>query len=302
MSTVYLLGAGFSRGVGAPLLREVMKKGILDRADQSRLLEVRVWLEQLFAPDRGVESLDFEEVLSRLDLEIHYRRSGQDELILIRQELVSLFLDALEQCSNRTLPREYLDFVGQLGDGDTVINLNYDLVLEKALRVEGRFYPDYGLDCLEVQGGKAFPVLKPHGSLNLYYCPSCFRIDLLETQIYSGVTDKYNLRGSCGHFLRPLVITPTLYKSYSLPQLREVWFRFLKALTKGERIVFIGYSLPKADILVAQTLDFAQRLNKKRPLIEVVNGPNPDIGEISRLYQGKVKNRKLDFREWVNSQ
>ncbi|HHV72477.1 MAG TPA: hypothetical protein GXX38_07710 [Clostridia bacterium] len=304
MSRVYLLGAGFSQAAGAPLLRDAMKKGVLACKDYANLGEVKIWLEKLFAPQHGVDSLNFEEVLSRLDLELHYNKYEEEEkkqLELVKEEVVSLFLNALEQCSKQKLPEEYYIFARRLQPEDVVINLNYDLVLENALLATKRFYPDYKLlfSGQTVPGLISFPVLKPHGSLNLYYCPHCLRVCQLKTQDYSGIINKYRILGGCGHFLRPLIITPTLYKSYGLEEMRQIWFNCLTALIQAQKIIFIGYSLPKADVLVAQMLDFAQRLNKNNLEVEVVNGISPDLRAIASLYQGRIINSGKSFREWV---
>lgn len=302
MGTVYLLGAGFSRGAGAPLLREAMEKGVLAGSNRGDLAQIKLCLDRLFAPENGLDSLNLEEILSRLDLELYYQSGERECLSFIRQQLVSLFLDVLEQCSARTLPPEYLGFADLLKFEDAIINLNYDLVVEKALEIERRFYPDYGLFSLNGQEGREpFLVLKPHGSLNLYYCPHCLKIDLLVSEQYSGIINRYGLQGDCGHPLRPLVITPTLYKSYHLEQLREVWFRCLTVLRSAEKIVFVGYSLPKADILLAQTLDYARRLRGNGQEIVVINGSFADCKQIEQLYRGKIVNTKLSFKDWVKS-
>ena len=81
--------------------------------------------------------------------------------------------------------------------------------------------------------------------------------------------------------------------------MRQIWFNCLTALIQAQKIIFIGYSLPKADVLVAQMLDFAQRLNKNNLEVEVVNGISPDLRAIASLYQGRIINSGKSFREWV---
>ncbi len=57
----------------------------------------------------------------------------------------------------------------------------------------------------------------------------------------------WNLQTRYGHGFVPAIIPPTYAKLQSRPWLTQIWRTALQALTQAKNIVFIGYSLPRAD-------------------------------------------------------
>lgn len=150
-------------------------------------------------------------------------------------------------------------------------------------------------------------VLKLHGSINLYFCPFCKR-----TYFFSHSFTLHPLPGEqrpvcmecrtdSGNYpkLRHLVIAPTLYKSYSLPFIRQLWFLALDKLAGAGEIYFMGYSLPEEDILAYQLFDFAWQTAIPKPRITIVNGPRAALEGFQQIYGGEFHNTGLYLEDWV---
>ena len=155
-----------------------------------------------------------------------------------------------------------------------VINLNYDLVIEKKLKtldLDPEKHPQekhprafYGFDCVvnegpQKRGGTQLPIIKLHGSINWRECKLCNRVQVVEET-------PHNKEASA---------SPLIYPSWVRE--RQPGSVFDKLLTEArihlrlaQRIVFIGYSLPPSDrhiaYLLADGLDTAEP-----PEIETAN-------------------------------
>ena len=203
-------------------------------------------------------------------------------------------------------PRNYLAWVydyyasilggrvkaGNRGSYDTIITLNYDLVLEEALR-NLRIPFNYGLPTKDIVfDPSAFwikrryyrdsvEILKLHGSLNwvapmekprllpLKGIPSLDRLDA--AAIYSMAVYIF---GSYVNILKagkiPLLLPPTWRKTFGM-QLSVVWRRALASIQQADRIVVVGYSFPETDLHIRYLLAAGLMTSRRSPSIWVVN-------------------------------
>lgn len=318
MSRVFVLGSGFSAPVGAPLTRNVLPRIFSGANTDPQIHRLQLWLDKTFfnrKPD-WITSVSFEEILSRMDL-IKYYRPYPDidykELEYYEELLLAGFtglLAADKNSANRELYQKFLDFV-QAGDG--VVSFNYDLVLEGALKIR-QVDPDYMMPvecmpayCNLAEKNPRLPVLKLHGSINLYFCPFCKR-----TYFFSHSFTLHPLpgeqrpvctacRGRNGNRprLQHLVIAPTLFKSYSLPFIRQLWYLALKMLARAREIFFVGYSLPEEDILAYQLFDFAWQMAAPKPGVTVIDGPRANLDGFRQIYGDALNNTGLYLEEWI---
>lgn len=150
-----------------------------------------------------------------------------------------------------------------LNDGDTVISFNYDLVLERFLFKQRRWFPrdGYGLEGFnnsippvnpEFQKPSQIKLLKLHGSLNwddqfrlrwsddsrISFFPNYL---LEETRYLFPYQGKHGSEGW---------IPPSWIKRYEPKLLLHIWRQAAKALSRAEEIIVIGYSLPEEDSAV----------------------------------------------------
>ncbi|HEX3031163.1 MAG TPA: SIR2 family protein [Bacillota bacterium] len=294
VTRVFILGSGFSAEAGAPLSSQILKRIFSPENQNNRLWRLYEWLDtRLFAARPGwLGTTEFEEVLSRLNLFDYYVqeasiRSGLEENIDL---LLREFIKLLDPLLLSPLPQVYSHFVNKLTVSDAILTFNYDLVLESALEKAGMAY-DYQLPLWPGHpvspNHSEIPVAKLHGSINIAHCSKCNRLYYLNRP-FSGE----------GKEQGPFIIPPTLFKSYSLPALRRLWYLAYCQLRQAEEIIIIGYSLPSADILAAQLLFFAAQ-SKGLPRVTLVNGKASDERPFRDIFGDRLFNSRQTLPEWL---
>lgn len=270
MSRVIILGAGASAGyegskcgLSPPVSRTIFaqaealaKKQLLDFKTFPELNNfLRTYYCRALEPWRdsdGAPHLDVEEILTMIDL------AGA---AAARQELLRLLVTVLNETLLGTPCGHHKRLLESLSPADTIINFNWDLLLDNITARSNRRNPDYGA-CSTVFNIKKgchedlfkLPhrpkVLKLHGSLNWLHCRSCNKTHAF---MLEGKVGKSYFAGEakpcpdCRGGTEPLIIPPTLLKSYEHPVIREIWDLARVALTKADEIVVVGYSLPLTD-------------------------------------------------------
>ncbi|MHB1167173.1 MAG: SIR2 family protein [Carboxydocellales bacterium] len=289
MKRVFLLGSDFSVAAGAPLSREILRKIFSKHSLQVEVAQLETWLDSHLFHNHptGCREADFEEVISRLELFEHYskpnspqRRELEAKVGLLLHEFISLLQPELLQ-NNLSC---YNSFVGKLVPEDIILTFNYDLVVEKALERQ-HFGFDYLLSPTgsDVQNNSqtsllsAIPVIKLHGSINLFFCTRCNHI-----QQACSENDRNMVCSNCALITR-------------------LWHSAFKYLSRANILIVIGYSLPAADILAAQLLDFAYRSCPHPQNVLVVNGPKANPIKLEAIYGQSLENTRLEFADWVKS-
>lgn len=187
-SRLYFLGAGFSRAAGLPLASE-----LLDEILEIARLELRVdgfshledalsrYLKYLL-DTIGNEVIDLEQFGAWLDWHHTLQLSGSDTFSEFGSES-SLQLKwaigkVLQERTPSQLPSVYLDFAKSLNSSDSIITLNYDLVLEKSLEAVGlpyRRFPDRFSEVfdshavIDTEQPEEVVIRKLHGSMDWSY-------------------------------------------------------------------------------------------------------------------------------------
>jgi len=320
MNCVFVLGSGFSSDAGAPLTGTALGKIFHQGRVTRQLSELKSYISDFLYQGRSdwINASSLEEILSRLDIIRHYKpypHVDYDEVIYFEELLLKEFTRLLSPDQTNYLEKPYQIFAGILKAGDSIITFNYDLVIENLLSVYGNgfHYPDLSM-CKN--SASCAGVFKLHGSINMYYCPFCGQIYRFPESVTS-----HPLPGASGNKndttallnclncsrqgknipLRHFIIAPTLFKSYSLPTLRSLWFSALKTLADAGEIFFIGYSLPAADILSYQLFDFAARLSSLEQRVFLVNGGGKPAKRFKQLYGDSVCDTGMTFAEWTKS-
>lgn len=187
---IYILGAGFSKPAGLPLATELyplVRESIVYRhgndtkfsRDVSNYLE---YCESCGVAGQTEQILDLEQLMSYLDIE-HYlgfrgsdtwSQEGNESQLMIRRAIGEV-IDARTPEADK-LPDIYYRFAESLSTRDTVLTLNYDLVLERALAKVGkpfRRFP-HRYQSVDQHGGildsdtEEVVLLKLHGSVDWF--------------------------------------------------------------------------------------------------------------------------------------
>jgi len=199
----------------------------------------------------------------------------------------------------------FLDQQGLLGKA-VFVSMNYDILLDRVLNVSPGFFPDYDLEDFvkeripskEIPGKTSVKLLKLHGSLNWRMCESCH----LLRDTGNAVVWPQSQCNDCGKKVaRPMLIRPTLLKDFRHRVWKDVWRKAGHVLASASHWIFIGYSLPMADVwmlrLLAQSARSGGSESGQRK-ITVVN-PDPDVLQRFKLLFPVSAGREQNFQSWI---
>jgi hypothetical protein len=182
------------------------------------------------------------------------------------------------------------------------ISFNYDILLDKALMnlFEDDIFIDYGIDFTNEneeytndsfglwespRNKNHYKLLKPHGSLNWMYCQNCGSIYIKgETKsnfFKSGYLQKIEQCSKDHCILDWIIEPPSYFKKYNNLYIQNIWKKAYDILSKTDKIIFIGYSMPEADIWFKYLLKRSCFGKKKK--ITVID-PSP-IDKLANKYE-----------------
>lgn len=307
---VFFLGAGASAHTGAPLMsgfleaaREICDGGSLAPEDASRFKNVLNYRNQhdLLEQQASVDLTNLEDLFGLVELNLRVEPEVQG----LRKDLVFLILKTLEKKvqpeirapiqvllrDQRTQPHQarplehLLDIVAgrwgaRPGNGmarDSIVSLNYDLAVERAMAARG-LAADYCLgDALatasEQAGQVRINLLKLHGSSNWAVCVNvnCRRVTVASLEASSVSKIETASCQNCGCSLEPLIVPPTWSKGEHREPLQGVWQKAFNELMEARRWVIIGASLPETDQPLRYLLALALYRNRDLDRILVIN-------------------------------
>ena len=273
---VFILGAGFSKYAGAPLISEFFKSARDIYANNGEALEnyekdyfktVLDYYKNL-SPSRIKINFNIDNIenfFSILDMNLTYARESTHikELTETRNALIYVILKTLDYYIDNQRISDYWGFIRNIFDrynDYSFITFNYDLILERAFEMSSRKY-DYCLDINYKPDLFVAKLLKLHGSANWIMCENCKKIKELK---YKALNDLYNRKcPNCENFESPLLIPPTWNKRIVSEGLKNVWFNAFNELNEATYIVIIGYSLPDTDLYFRHFLTLALKDNLK---------------------------------------
>jgi hypothetical protein len=185
---------------------------------------------------------------------------------------------------------------------DSIVSLNYDLVIERAMEACG-IWPDYGLPDSVMPprtGGKVkMSLLKLHGSANWKICSNagCHQIEIKPlTQDPEKWASEDGQCQKCGWQTQPFIVPPTWSKGEFREPLQSVWQQAFKELVEARRWVLIGTSLPETDRFLHYLFGLALL---KNPELDEIVFLNKTRFEESRLFGNLPK--RITFIKQVAS-
>jgi hypothetical protein len=187
----------------------------------------------------------------------------------------------------------------------TVVTTNWDTEAEDCLTMLGKSV-NYGLDEMNISGRQAprgeIPVLKLHGCINQGYCDCCrdnIRFEgigeatvrlalLLDEEDFRLFPDSENLaeylkearKGNrmysaarlcpeCGVRVGLRVGTFSFRKDLNPHAFYTIWDKARSSLRAAQKWLFVGYSLPEADVEIRQLLKSAQLARKDLSSLQI---------------------------------
>lgn len=340
--TTYVLGAGASRSAGYPLAK-TMAAGLLGWMKRpthdpdsyaARYPATAHFLEEHFAPVEDVEDL-VTAIHQRIDENEHGTREQRVKRALIANEY-GVFKNAIRdwfaeiQHGPALGSSAYQDFARNIVvSGDCVITFNYDVSLERELRLAGRFEvgDGYGFPIAGLPGESGTKVLKLHGSTSwLALLFGGMTSGLFASQpghtlgerpviaknelSFLGYTDAADPKFGKGGAALPVMIFPARSKDFYFAAntgveyaefWNKLWCQASQALESAARVVICGYSLLAVDERARKML-----LKVPRKEAEIVIASGEDTQRIVKDYReaGYARTVAADevfFEKWVAS-
>jgi hypothetical protein len=268
---VYVIGAGFSAGLEYPQLHDLLTGlwGRLEQPLKDDLEKIVRFHHPNFRPNDAGSFPNIEQLMTEMYVNDElFHASRQYEGNFTKQKLQDTLRDLLlaitawfHELSIRVNPtiappswlRQFKANV--LQENAAIISFNWDLILDQLLfgtKIDGGSYgfrPSMG----------AGPILlKPHGSLNWFeeehakFLKEHKRVLIhksgrAKNAIYA-FQEFRNPRTSHKRIYSPFIAPPTLLKNFKKPIFRDLWRNCTSVLSTARRVVFLGYSMPAADL------------------------------------------------------
>ena len=262
---VYVIGAGFSAGLGFPTIGELLPRmwgrieasGLAD--DLSKVIRFH---HPSFNPALPATYPDIEQLLSEMEANAQLFDSSRPatgnftstaleerrEAFLL--ELANWFHDL--RAAARASPSPWLsNLIERIkAERAQVISFNWDLILDEELMGENLDRSSYGLG--KRRSGPR--LIKPHGSLNWYergsgrYITDSKKFSLAGTgrnEVF--VFKEYRAPKSTIRGYMPLIVPPLYLKQFRGALFKRLWQQTVSVLSTATEVRFLGYSLPISD-------------------------------------------------------
>ena len=262
---VYVIGAGFSAGLGYPLTGDLLVQfweRLGDCSFRDKLNRVIEFHNPGFNCEEFVSFPNVEKLLSQMMVNDQlFASSRQYKGNFLKDDLADLqcaFLlniaDWFHEISQGIRPsnprvpwlKDFRDHMQSKNVG--IISFNWDLVLDALLFGGGLDQTSYGFP----RGPFSVPVLiKPHGSLNWFEKEPDEHIDKKKEFVLSAAGEKkvcaFRAPESATREYTPLIVPPVYLKSFEKPVFTSVWQNCTRLLSKADKVVFLGYSMSAVD-------------------------------------------------------
>lgn len=324
MKTVFMLGAGASKSLfGLPTMADFFEDfdreqfphiaGFIDRYFPADGIQK--------------QKLSLEEIVTNLELRADrfgsFGRPPDGSENSVRDDFYRLLFDRLSIGRDehraleilRAIGLDYHDFATNEATEISVISLNYDLGLDMILRSESLDDNKKGyvqgtiiermnslLGQVRLLAGSRPSIhwknkgkgayLKIHGSIDWLYCANelCSNHQQFFPNWFVNATSNDeigDLCGLCGSPLVPVIVPPTLLKSFEkFPKLGLIWNLAYRKLAEADRVVFFGISFTASDYYLRWLIrSSAAETTRNGKLIEIIN-VNQDTTSILRNLTG----------------
>jgi hypothetical protein len=265
--TVYVVGAGFSAGLGYPVTKSLLIDA-WDRVPKESRDQLRKIIEfhhPNFSRKRTTSFPDVEQLLTEMVVNLQmFEASRPAEGSFTKKQLqesweILLFTIAkwFHEIYEDAAATDWLDqIIKRLQDENAaVVSFNWDLILDQRLFGGKLDSKSYGLSERLASGPL---LLKPHGSLNWYQGTQLKHVpDLKHIEIFHDDDEKKcvhaflrprGIKSKSGKRYTPLIIPPTYLKDFTPSIFQQLWKNCTDVLSTPRRLVFLGYSLPAADL------------------------------------------------------
>jgi len=185
------------------------------------------------------------------------------DLDRVRHSLLRLFTyyfgKKIKMFKNYNTYKSFIEFCKK---DVTIITTNWDSIVEKLFNKSKLNYNVFSGKNFEDKIG--ISIIKLHGSINWFHCNACGELEITNEASIAEYLFKDEEPARCSKcnisephnkiYLRPEIITPTMFKTLDSYLYRSIWKKASDALSSANRIIFVGYSLPVADFEIRYLL------------------------------------------------
>jgi hypothetical protein len=301
--TLWIFGAGASHSspYNTPLQKDLLDHFVTKKGPGPKSAEIFKIINDVL-PGASASNVLLEELFSAYELRASHPRSSMEEVGKAKGAIHTLhgaLAKAVMAYGPGSLPKwkpyqrnkqdaPYAELMEKLYpiDADAadirkhgLVTMNYDIHLDRCvinmrLPAAGEMDVDYGIDFTDyrIPGSferprpRAILLLRPHGSLNWLRCLACRAI--FTTVSKHADVSKRSLCSSCKtQKLDRILVHPSYLRNYSDPSLQIIWGRMQEELIASDRWVFVGYSLPDADVHLRDVLRHAFMARRRKPKV-----------------------------------
>lgn len=314
---VFVLGAGFSKFAGGPLISEFTNKKTfkwlgkrLNKKEKNRLDYLEEYIDDRVKA--GYCKEDIESILNHvavgkflfMESQTGVKR-GSYSAEKIFQDLQWYIIKLIKEKIKKEIPPEYEKFVKMIYENKaTVISFNYDLVLESVFEKLGYQY-EYGPKKTKKS---SILILKPHGSINWAYCKKCQFFDLENYLADRILSNKEKCLQCKTKSLISLIIPPIMFKGTFYEKtdrggdlIQWLWNLSNSALASADKIFFIGFAMRETDSYALELFKFSSSMNNNAKYFVV----SPNTSVLGNYYRALVKREsdvkflRMKFEEYI---
>jgi hypothetical protein len=318
--TVYFLGAGASAesDFHLPTMDKFFRENDFAGDDYNNL---KRFIKDKFC-GLSVGSLNLEELVTAIELSMDtfgsFWKHPEPYIYEARTELNKyvanrLKIDTQKRC--KTLEKIITPEIANGSSADSVISLNYDLVIDILIKVipknsESLLSRMYGLLGIHPQGiayvltydamlptlysrnRKIGFYLKLHGSIDWLYCPNpaCGNHQIFSAnELYDDErmhSEPGDLCTLCGMPIVSVIVPPTMYKTFEkFPKLGFLWSLAYRQLNWADKIVIFGVSFAESDYYLRWLFKKAITDRENNPTIINID-TNPKVCDKIKEFTG----------------
>ncbi len=265
--TVYVIGAGFSAGLGYPLTKNLLIDvwGRLDKGVRKQLSRIIEFHHPSFTTRRKTTFPEIEQLITEIAINLDLfdaSRPAEGAFTMralreTRDELLSAIANWFHELYPAASSKSWLLGLTERlrAQRAAIVSFNWDLLLDGLLFGDALGPSSYGLT---TKLGIGPVLLKPHGSLNWYPArqvkrvPTHKHVTVFTTARDTDRVDAFlpprAIRSKSDKRYTPLIVAPTYLKDFNKPVFRHLWRQCTEVLSTARTIVFLGYSMPAADL------------------------------------------------------
>lgn len=262
---VYVVGAGFSAGLGFPTIKDLMRKiwpRLIENGISDEIADIIRFHHPSFNPDNESTFVNVEKILSEMQANeelFEYSRPATggfsvEELVKRRRDFLFLMAQWFHELQRTELdnPSPWIRALSShmIHERAQIISFNWDLVLDEILFGDSLSKKNYGFAGL----GAGPRLLKPHGSLNWFenstgkHLKEEKKFHLLgrgKDAVYA--FKPFRAPISSRRVYLPLIVPPVFNKNFGAKIFQMLWREIVSVLSSASEVRFLGFSLADAD-------------------------------------------------------